>query len=63
MYKSKEVIELFGDAQYGLDEALKNSNPAMVKNYCRAIILDMNQIIKQTDKDRAMRDLSKIKHV
>lgn len=51
MYKSKRVINLFKDAQSCMNEAFTNTNLAMVKNYCRAVALDMGQIIKQIDKD------------
>lgn len=57
-YKSKAVVNMFKDAQYGLNEALKNSNPAMVKNYCRAVALDMKQIIEEIDKERVIKDLN-----
>lgn len=35
------------DAKFGIEEALKSGNPAVIRNYVMAVKLDMDQVLKE----------------
>ena len=42
--KSEMIEDSVNDAIYGLNELAKTANPAMIKNYIKAVRLDLKQI-------------------
>lgn len=52
MEKSKpinhsHITDSLKDAKFGIEEALKSGNPAVIRNYVMAVKLDMDQVLKE----------------
>ncbi len=41
------ITDSLKDAKFGIQEAMKSSNPAVIRNYVMAVKLDMDQILKE----------------